>query len=383
MKYQLLPSLTEQEYQSLKSDIAIRGIIVPIEFDEDGNVLDGHHRLRAWNELKREDGVFLPDHYPSVTRGGLSEEQKRNHVRALNIMRRHLTKDQREELWADMRKDGATYQQIADATGVDAATVWHSVIENSITHTDSSITQPTKVKGKDGKLYPPKKKRKKNEQPRPPAAPSVSIYANSSKEEDKARDKAKQMTETGSNGASQQTQVTMFSHESIEWYTPIEIIELARQVMGEIDLDPASSDEAQANIKARHHLTEKDDGLSLPWFGNVFLNPPYSKTNGRSNQEIWAEKLTAEYQKAHVTEAILLVKSALGYKWFEELWDNWPVCFVRRRLSFIKSNGDDEGESKQGTALFYIGNSLPKFIDAFSQLGRITTPDGHYIPKKD
>lgn len=370
-----MPSLTEDEYQSLKADIEIRGIIVPIELDEDGEILDGHHRLRAWTELRNNGCPDLPD-YPRVIRGGLTEEQKRNHVRALNILRRHLSKEQRESLWIEMRKDGATYQQIADATGIPRRT-----IEDSLANSPNS--QPEYITGKDGKKYPPKKKRKKKEQSKPPAAPSFSAFTDSGKGEEKAKNQAKKVTETGGNGAAQQTQVTMFSHESVEWYTPKEIIELARQVMGDIDLDPASSDEAQAHIKAHSYFTEKEDGLSLAWLGKIWLNPPYSKTGGRSNQDIWAEKLITEYQEGHVIEAILLVKAALGYQWFEELWDIWPACFARKRLSFIKNDGDDEGESKQGTALFYFGSNLERFIEVFSSIGRITVPDGRYIPQRN
>lgn len=43
IRYQLLPDLTEEEYEALKADIAERGVMVPIELDEQGNVLDGHH----------------------------------------------------------------------------------------------------------------------------------------------------------------------------------------------------------------------------------------------------------------------------------------------------------------------------------------------------
>lgn len=176
-----------------------------------------------------------------------------------------------------------------------------------------------------------------------------------------------------------QAMQVMLSHESVEWYTPIEIIEAARQVMGSIDLDPASCDDAQQNVKASRYYTAEMNGLSRVWSGRVWLNPPYSKTAGRSNQDIWAKKLLQEFRDGNVTEGILLVKSALGYRWFEDLWDELPVCFARQRLSFIKSNGDDDGESKHGTALFYLGENIGRFVEVFSKIGRITTITGEYI----
>jgi len=59
MKYQVLPELTPIEYEALKSDIAQRGVLVPIDVDEKGEILDGHHRVRAWNELQ-EGGIEVP-----------------------------------------------------------------------------------------------------------------------------------------------------------------------------------------------------------------------------------------------------------------------------------------------------------------------------------
>jgi hypothetical protein len=44
-KYQLLPDLTEAEYSALKAHIATWGIQVPVDRDEHGNTLDGHHRV--------------------------------------------------------------------------------------------------------------------------------------------------------------------------------------------------------------------------------------------------------------------------------------------------------------------------------------------------
>lgn len=360
--YQLLDPLTDAEYKALKADIAERGIIVPVELDEDGNILDGHHRIKAWQELKDEDVALLD--YPRVVRAGMTETQKRNHVRALNIIRRQLTPEQRDEQMAAMRDDGMSLRQIADAVGVSHMTVSRGV---------TNVT-PEKVVGKDGKKYPATKKHKTA---KPPAAPTVSIFATSEQNEEKAKREAVKLVDN-IGGASQPVEVLIFSHESKEYYTPPQYIKAAREVMGGIDLDPASCQAAQKWIKATRHFTIADDGLTQDWHGRVWLNPPYSKTDGRSNQEIWAEKLIAEYASGRVTEAILLVRSALGYKWFENLWYDWPICFAKERISFVRADGNDDGQSKQGTAFLYFGANPDRFIDVFRKFGRvILSEDGH------
>jgi hypothetical protein len=74
-------------------------------------------------------------------------------------------------------------------------------------------------------------------------------------------------------------------------------------------------------VKTAHFFTQADDGLAKDWHGRVFLNPPYSKTDGKSNQELWAKKLISEQG---VTEAVLMVKAAFGYQWFERLFSKYP-----------------------------------------------------------
>lgn len=144
LQYQLLPDLTDEEYQSLKKDIKDHGVQVPIEFDEAGNVLDGHHRLR----ICQEEGI---KDYPSIVRIGLSEDDKIDHVLSLNLNRRHLDQDQRKELHAKLSDMGWSLRRIAEKTKVAPNTV-RSDIETGVQN-----CTPKKVTGKDGKEYPAKK----------------------------------------------------------------------------------------------------------------------------------------------------------------------------------------------------------------------------------
>lgn len=101
-KYQLLPPLSDKDYEDLKKDVARHGVLVPIERDEHGELLDGHHRVRAWTELAAE-GIHVE--MPVILRLDLTESQKRSHVRALNMLRRHLTTRQRQAVIAQQLRE--------------------------------------------------------------------------------------------------------------------------------------------------------------------------------------------------------------------------------------------------------------------------------------
>ncbi len=116
--YQLLPDLTAEEFAALKADIADRGVLVPVEYDESGHILDGHHRVRACTEL----GIA---EWPRITRSGMTEVEKRAHVRALNLHRRHLSVEQRRALIADAIREAPerSDRQIAASLQVSHPTV--------------------------------------------------------------------------------------------------------------------------------------------------------------------------------------------------------------------------------------------------------------------
>lgn len=149
-----------------------------------------------------------------------------------------------------------------------------------------------------------------------------------------------------------------------EWYTPAEYIEAARAVMGEIDLDPASSEIANTVVGATRFYDIENDGLRQTWKGKVWLNPPYA--TGLIGKFI--DKLLASSQ---VTEAIVLVNNATETQWFQTLAKAaWAVCFPSSRIKFWHP---DKKESKplQGQAILYIGVNSEKFMQEFSEIGAV------------
>jgi hypothetical protein len=116
--YQTFDPLSAEEFAALEADILERGVLVPIEFDEDGNPLDGHHRLAICQKHGITD-------YPSVVRYGLSEKEKLAHARKLNMARRHLTREQKQEQirQALMENSGDSDRKIAKSLQVDHKTI--------------------------------------------------------------------------------------------------------------------------------------------------------------------------------------------------------------------------------------------------------------------
>ena len=93
----------------------------------------------------------------------------------------------------------------------------------------------------------------------------------------------------------------------VEWYTPPSFIELVREVLGTIDLDPASCATAQGWIQAKTFYTKEQDGLSQPWFGRVFCNPPYGSEEVRLMAKRFLLHGIQQYQAGTINSAIFLL----------------------------------------------------------------------------
>ena len=150
-----------------------------------------------------------------------------------------------------------------------------------------------------------------------------------------------------------------------ESYTPEKYIEAVREVMGGIDLDPASNMHAQKTVKATDWYDEDENGLLQDWKGRVFLNPPYAyPTVGH-----FIDKLCAEFQAGNVTAAVLLTNNNTDTKWWHLAAGlSAGVCFTAGRINFYKEDGSTT-QPTNGQTFFYFGNDVERFAVVFSGHG--------------
>ena len=144
-----------------------------------------------------------------------------------------------------------------------------------------------------------------------------------------------------------------------EWYTPAEIIEAARAVMGGIDLDPASCANANATVKATTWWSTEDDGLKQVWQGRVWLNPPYVA----KLIDAFINKLCA----SDIEQAIVLTNNATDTQWASSLLGMGNCfCFPTGRVRFLGLNDKEQGQMIVG-----VDVDPSKFTEHFAPFGPI------------
>jgi 5'(3')-deoxyribonucleotidase len=158
----------------------------------------------------------------------------------------------------------------------------------------------------------------------------------------------------------------MLSSDSVEWYTPPHIITAAREVLGTIDLDPASNAKANKWTKAKRYFTEKTDGLTKNWHGKVWMNPPYSGMTPK-----FVGKLIDSYEiHGTVTEALCLVNAtACKDNWLQPLF-NYVLCFMQP-LRFINEKGVVQVKAPFASCAVYFGDKPECFAEVFGKLGQV------------
>jgi len=146
----LLPPLSSDEMNALRADIKANGVLHPVFVDEDGNVLDGRHRLKCDKNAPRK-----------VIKG-LTEAEKMAFVIRCNFVRRNLSPEQKTEarermkqIAADLREEDAkkwTQAKVAAVLGVaqNTVSVWFgdtsNVNDDKASKPDARMSVPVEAK---------------------------------------------------------------------------------------------------------------------------------------------------------------------------------------------------------------------------------------------
>jgi len=138
----------------------------------------------------------------------------------------------------------------------------------------------------------------------------------------------------------------LYSSDAHDWMTPPDFIENLLDFIGidKFDLDPCCT---QFNIPAHTHFTEEEDGLSKPWFGTVYMNPPYG-----NQLKLWVKKAYEESLRGVKVWGLIPARPDTRY-WHDYVFTNNSfVFFLQGRLKFLK-DGVADGTAPFPTALVY------------------------------
>ena len=152
-----------------------------------------------------------------------------------------------------------------------------------------------------------------------------------------------------------------------DFYSPVDLVDAARAALGgTIDLDPASCRVANGRVKAERFYSVKEDGLQLPWYGNIWVNPPFP-------WEPWVEKLIAELARGRVDNIIALCTTRVTTaKYFHPMVSKADA--VLKMMGRIQFWGPKAGAPDEGHEVYYFGKDTQTFVREFRKYGTVFVP---------
>lgn len=170
------------------------------------------------------------------------------------------------------------------------------------------------------------------------------------------------------------------SSRSDDWYTPQRILELVKQVLGAIDLDPASSCEANLSVEASTYYNEAQDGLTCTWQpgSSVFLNPPGGKVGNKSKAGLFWKKLMEYREAGSLKDAVFLAFSVEALQSTQRKGcppiAAFPFCVPAKRIAFVPADGSKKTAPSHSNMIVYVPGTVDRtelFARVFSELGEV------------
>jgi hypothetical protein len=143
--------------------------------------------------------------------------------------------------------------------------------------------------------------------------------------------------------------------------TKRELWEPLADAVGGFDLDPAAGCEPTPIAEERY--TPEDDGLAQPWFGTVWLNPPFD------NKARWYRKLYDEFRNGDVDCVVAVARVDTSTDWFHDTFVTADVIgFLDGRDWYIG------GDSPSFASMVGLWNPTLEAEAALDCLGTVAEP---------
>jgi len=118
-------------------------------------------------------------------------------------------------------------------------------------------------------------------------------------------------------------------------------------MLGEFDLDPCGCPLSPYRLAKVTYLPPDQDGLTLPWEGRVFCNPPYGPHVGE-----WAKRM-AEHRNG-----ILLIFRRTETEVWRGIWKAGDAfLFPYGRINFLRADGERANSGTAPSALIAYGQN--------------------------
>ena len=174
----------------------------------------------------------------------------------------------------------------------------------------------------------------------------------------------------------------LHSSESGEHYTPADYAERVRYVLGDIELDVASSRQANKVVKAKRIYTARQNALRFQWEARTaYCNAPGGDKTGQRVRSFWFA-LTTFWRNGDIGSAIWAgfntgqLGSLQGYD--APAPQRFPLAFPSRRIRWLDRNLQEQKQPGHPNFFALLSDDVAtwcRFREAFAEVGEIMRPE--------
>ncbi|KJZ03256.1 DNA N-6-adenine-methyltransferase [Pseudoalteromonas piscicida] len=183
----------------------------------------------------------------------------------------------------------------------------------------------------------------------------------------------------------------------VEYYTPPEILAYVHRMFPVIELDPASCETANQNVKALRFFNKENDALKQQWHAKtVWMNHPFSKGEKACGKKCkkkvcndptykkyrghcidsdipsngdWVDYYLGQFNAGNIKEAMNITFVSCSEAWCQKLLNAGLSCFLDGRTHFHDESNKPIKGAPKGCFITYLGNRKDEFRAIFSEIG--------------